>query len=175
MAESDLNKILSKSPSVFVVCKKDGPDETLVKICGDLKKSFKKICVVTVNKPYSFLIKEFARKKINSSSFYFVDCISATNMEQVPSKQCTYISSPKALTELAIALNNLSKDVDLVVIDSFSGLAFHNELFFTYRFVNSIISKFRKKSIKSICLVVGETKKEILADISLFADKIIAI
>ncbi len=82
---------------------------------------------------------------------------------------------PKALTELAIALNNLPKDVDLVIIDSFSGLAFYNDIFLTYRFMNSITSKFRKKSLKSICLVVGETKQETIADLSLFSDRVVTL
>lgn len=173
--DTAIKKLLTVNQNVVLVCKKKGPDETLIDLCGELKKSFKKICIVTVNKPFSFLAKKLDAKKIDYSKFYFIDCISATTMEQVPSKQCTYISSPKALTELAIVLNSLSKSVDLVIIDSFSGLAFHNDLFLTYRFMNSITSRFRKNSLKSICLVIGETKKETIADISLFADKILDI
>jgi hypothetical protein len=175
MASVDLKKVLKENQSVVLVCKSDGPEETVLNICSDLKKSFKKICIVTVNKPCSFWIRKFVEKNIDSSKFYFVDCISASSMEQVPSKQCNYISSPKALTELAIALNGLPKDVELVILDSFSGLTYYNDPFITFRFMNSITARFRKNSLKSICLVVGEAKKELISDMSLFSDKTITI
>lgn len=169
----DIAKILNKDQNVVLICKKKSPEETLLDICASLKNRSKRICVVTVNKPVSFLIKKFEEKKINYSNVYFIDCISSSLMNQFPSSQCVYVSSPKALTELAIALNRLPKDIDLVILDSFSGLAFYNDIFLTYRFMNSIISKFRKKSLKSICLVVGETKQETISDLSLFSDKTI--
>lgn len=175
MASVDLKKVLKENQSIVLVCKKAGPEETVIDICSDLKKSFRKICVVTVNKPFSFWIKKFAENKIDSSKFHFIDCISASSMEQIPSKQCNYISSPTALTELAIVLNNLSKDTDLIILDSFSGLAYYNDSFLTFRFMNSITAKFRKNSLKSICLVVGETKKELISDMSLFSDKTIIV
>ena len=175
MAPVDLKKVLKENQSIVLVCKKAGPEETVIDICSDLKKSFRKICVVTVNKPFSFWIKKFAENKIDSSKFYFIDCISASTMEQIPSKQCTYVSSPKALTELAIALNSLPKEIDLVILDSFSGLVLHNDPFITFRFMNSVNAKLRKNSLKAIYLVVGETKEEVISDLSLFSDKIVSV
>lgn len=170
-----LKSLFVKSQSTVVVCKKENPADVLVKLCESMKKKYKKICVVTINKPYSLLIKKFNERKVDYSKFYFIDCVSASMMEQIPSKQCTYISSPKALTELAINLNNLPKDVDLVILDNFSSLVFYNDPFLSLRFMNSVTSKFRKNSLNSICLVVGETKPEVLTDLSLFADKIISM
>lgn len=165
---------LKKSQSMVLICKSKSPEEVSIELCSDLKKNFKKICLVTVNKPLSYWLKKFKEEKVDSSGFYFVDCISTSTMEQIPSKQCTYISSPKALTELAIALNSLPKEVDLVILDSFTGLVFHNDPFVTFRFMNSINAKLRKNSLKAIYLVVGETKKEVISDLSLFSDKIVS-
>lgn len=175
MELSGLKRDIANNQSIVLICKNKGPEDAVFEICSDLKKSFKKICIVTVNKPFSFWVKKFGEKKIDYSKFYFIDCISASTMEQVPSKQCTYISSPKALTELAIALNSLSKEVDLIILDSFSGLVLHNDPFLTFRFMNSINAKFRRNSLKSLYLVVGETKKEVISDLSLFSDKIISM
>jgi hypothetical protein len=120
-------------------------------------------------------VKKFKENKVDSSKFYFIDCVSTSFMKQVASKQCTYITSPKALTELAIAVNNLPKDIDLVILDSFSGLAVYNSDILTLRFMNSITSRFRRTSIKSIYMAVGNIKPEMLADITLFADKVVNV
>jgi hypothetical protein len=169
-----LKKSLEGGQSIVLVCNKESPGEALLDLCESAKGKFKKICIVSANMPYFSLAEKLKGRKIDFSKFHFIDCISASSMKQIPAKQCEYISSPRALTELAIALNNLSSETDLVILDSFSGLVLHNNILLVLRFMNSITSKFRQNSLKSVCLVVGETKKETLADLSLFADRVLS-
>lgn len=147
----------------------------LVELCKISSKKFKKVCIVNVNKPYVRMVEKFKENKIDYSNYYFVDCISASFMNELPKTRSTYVSSPSALTELAIALNNIPSDIQFVVLDSFSGLAFYNGYPMALRFLNSITGRFREKGLKAVYLVVGETKKEILADLSLFADEILEL
>lgn len=173
--KKSLISIISKTPNTIVVSKTDTPENIMVDICKSAQKKFKHICIINANKPYSVLVEKFKKAKVDYSKFYFIDCVSASFMDKTSSKQSTYISSPSALTELAIALNNLPSETDLVILDSFSSLAFYNGYPMTLRFLNSITAKFRKNYLHAVYLVVGETKKEIIGDLSLFADDIIEI
>lgn len=174
-SKNNLIKTIEKNQTTIMVCKTISHEDALMSLCKSLKKKFKRTCIVNANTPYSTLIEKLKEKNIDYSKFYFVDCVSSSFLKQVRSNQCTFISSPHALTELAIALSNLPKEIDLVILDSFSGLAFYNDEQPTLRFLNSVTSRFRKKTLKAVYFVVGETKKEILADLSLFADNIVEI
>lgn len=164
-----------KNSSTVLLCKSKNTNEALVDLCKSSSKKFKRICIVSVNKPFTSLIKTLHEKKIDYSNFHFIDCISATFMQQIPSKQCTYISSPKALTELAIAIGGFIEDTDLIIFDNISGLFIHNGELMTLRFLNSIISRLSRTRIRGVYLLVGETKQELVADISLLVDKVVEI
>lgn len=175
MEVSKLISTLGKNQNLVLVCKNKTTDELTLELCKNSPKKFKNICVVTVNRPFPILLDKLKENKIDTTNFQFIDCISANYMEQIPSKQCTYISSPRALTELAITLGHMSRDVDLVIIDNISGLSFYNGEVLTLRFLNSLVIKFRKTNTKSIFLIISEANKDTLANLSLFADKIVSL
>lgn len=170
-----IRNILNKEQTLVLVCKSKASENLLFDLCRDASKKSKNICVITVNQTYSSIIEKFRQKKINSSRFQFVDCISAKYMSQVPSKQCTYISSPRALTEMAIVLSQLAGKTDLMIFDNINSLFLYNGEVLTLRFLNSLAIRLRKTSTKAVCFLMGETKREMLADLSLFADKIIEV
>jgi hypothetical protein len=172
---NSLTQKISKNNSSILICKTKSSEDVLIDLCKKSLKKFKRICIITINKPYSSLVKKFNEKKVDHNKFHFVDCISATFMQQINSKNCTYISSPKALTELAITINGLIDNTDLIILDNVSGLFIHNGELMTLRFLNSIISNLSRTKVNSVYLLMGDTKKETIANISLFADEVVKI
>jgi hypothetical protein len=164
---------LRENQNLLVVCKSKTPAEITKQICLDAPKNFKKIVVVSFNKSFADLIQKFENDKVDKKRLHFIDCISARYLYQIPSNQATYLSSPLALTELAILLADFLNESDLVVIDSISSLAVFNGFDMALRFINGLMLKIRKTNAKSICLFIPDSKKELLDDISLFADKVL--
>lgn len=166
---------LGKNKNLVLVCKNKKTENVTMELCKHSLKKFKKVCIVTSNRPYSDFLEYFKKNKIDVSRFRFIDCISANYMQKVPSPNCTYISSPRALTELSIELGRESIDADLVILDNVSSLSFYNGEVLTLRFLNSLTMKFRKIKTKSLFLITSGTNKETLANLGLFADKILAV
>jgi hypothetical protein len=170
-----ITKALNKDQNLVVLCKTKSSEGVMFDMCKDLSKKFNNVCIVTVNRPFSSLREKLNAENIDYSKFQFVDCISAKYMEQIPSKQCIYISSPRALTEMAITLTQMAKNLEVIIIDNINGLFLYNGEVLTLRFLNSLVIRLRKTNTKILYLLLGETSKDRLADLSLFADKVIEI
>ena len=175
MEVSKLISTLGKNKNLVLVCKNKKTEKVTMELCKHSLKKFKNVCVVTVNRPYSDFLEYFKKNKIDASRFKFIDCISANYLQKVPSSKCTYISSPRALTELAIELGRESVEMDLVILDNVSNLSFYNGEVLSLRFLNSLTMKFRKIKTKSLFLISSAANKETLANLGLFADKVIAV
>jgi archaellum biogenesis ATPase FlaH len=141
-----------------------------------ISKEFRKICVVTVHNPFPVLVRKFQEEGINCSNYRFIDCISAKNMAVKDSEQCIYISSPLALTELAIAMEKIrtTHQMDLLILDNISSLLVYNNESAVLRFLHAMMTKLRRANVTTICPILEEEGKreEFMADLSLFADAV---
>ncbi len=172
--ESDILDCLKKNQNIVVIYNSVEHEKAMIELHKAVSDAFK-ICMITIHKPFSSLIKKFQQENIDYSKYCFIDCISAKNSLVKDSKQCMYISSPTALTELALAMEKIKKKhkVDLIILDNISGFLLYNEEVAVLKFLHSMMTQIRKTDVKAIYSILKESKKEFIADLTLFADAII--
>jgi archaellum biogenesis ATPase FlaH len=133
---------------------------------------FKKICYVSLNKPYTTLIKILNEKSIDTKKFIFVDAVSGKVGKQ---DDVFFVSSPRALTDLGITMSKvLKKDIDIILFDSLSTLLIYEESSTVIKFSHSIISKSRETDKKCIFISMKEDMKTgMMKDLNMIVDKIV--
>ena len=108
-------------------------------------------CYVTFNKTCSSLYEFFNKNNIPTKNVKFIDAITRTIKDAESTPDCTYISSPESLTELAIVLKkHLEFPFKYMIFDSATNLI-------TYADVNNV-----KKFLKSIAFQSSEAKCKLI-------------
>ena len=86
---------------------------------GDMLDSLKQlsgksICYVTLNKTYNALRKDFEKNNIDAKNIMIVDAISKSiKPVQNVEKNCVFVDSPGALTDLSIAIKKREESLNL--------------------------------------------------------------
>jgi len=165
---------LNRNQNIVVICNSEYYEKTMIDLHKAVSKKFK-ICMITIHKSFPALIKKFKEQGIDYSNYCFIDCISVENSKVKDSEQCIYTPSPVALTELAIAVTKMRQmhKTDLIILDNISSMLIYNKEPTVLRFLNFMMAKVRKAETKAIYLILKESRKEIVADLTLFADAVI--
>lgn len=149
-------------------------------------------CYITLNKGRDALVDFFRRRRISPRKFFFVDCITKTILEPPERDDTIYISSPRALTELSLALtkiidavkiknavgqNSLIKKSSLfndLIIDSLSTLAVYESIPTITHFAHSLINRVREKRKMSLILIISDKdhKSGLFKDVELLVDDV---
>ena len=173
-AKNNIMGCLSKNQNVVVVSKSLNYEQTMMDMHKAVSKEFKKICMVTLNKPSSALVKKFQEEGIDYSNYCFIDCV--PSKEKVgESKQDTYVSSPSSLTELMLTIDKIKKihQIDLMILDNISSLLIYNKDVIVLKFLHSLMTRIRQTDTKVIYSILQKDMKGPMEDISLFADAVI--
>jgi hypothetical protein len=176
MAEKDnILSYLGKNQNIVLTCNSRDYEERMIDLHKAVSGKFKKICLITVRKSFDDLIKEFKEQGVDYSNYCFIDCISAELIKVRDTKQCIYIPSPVALTELAISINKMRTmhRIDLIILDNISSFLIYNQELPILRFLHAMMIKIRKTDIKSIYSILQGGRKSLIADLTLFADKVV--
>jgi hypothetical protein len=167
----DIVKNIKENDITVLIIPNNSYGDSLKNLVSDMSKIFNKICYISLNKPYKSLLKGFEQKGVTTKKLLFIDAVD----KGFDSEGIVHVSSPKALTELNIAITkSLSNGlVDSILFDSLSTLLMYEEPATVIKFAHSIISSFRIKGIKTVltCLE-GDAKSELIKDLSMFVDKI---
>ncbi|MEE9323091.1 MAG: hypothetical protein V3U72_00965 [Candidatus Aenigmarchaeota archaeon] len=151
--------------------------EKIKEIARIVSKLSKRVCYVTLNKPHETLLKDFKRDKIVSSGFFFIDCV--TKKEGKKAKErVNYVSSPKALTEMNIAMKKALTGgrIDSTIFDSLSTLLVYEGSHAVVRFAHSIVSMFRALGTKGILISLKEDiQSQLVIDLGMFVDKVVEL
>ncbi len=161
---------------VFLISEKNY-SESLKDIVDVSTKNFKKTCYVSLNKPYDTLIPMFQKAGIKTRNFIFIDCVKV-GIKGFSDVKVVFVSSPKALTEMDIAIKKaLDKEkFDGLVFDSLSTLLVYEEPSTLIKFSHSVISKLRSAGVKGIFLALkDDVKSELMKDLSMFVDKVVEV
>jgi hypothetical protein len=134
---------------------------------------------VSVNRPYTDLIKVFEKSEIVHDNLFFIDCITKElggKPADVPN--CVYIDSPKALTDISIAMHHFIEHTanrdKFIYIDSISTLSIHNDQNRMMKFIHYLTGKIRLWGIKGVMVALHEdADRKMIAEISPFCDKMI--
>ncbi len=174
--KKQLNEALSENQNILISSTIKTHEDTIKAFHKFISKNFKKICMITINEPVPVLMKKLEKDGTDFSNYYFIDCISQSmNIKITRSEKCLAIASPAALTELSIAIANLTKanKIDIIVLDSVSSLLIYNQDVITLKFMHFLMIKVRSMNIKGAYTIMKDGKEQILSDLALFADKIL--
>ena len=167
-----IKKEIEENQIMVVVVGNKAYANQLKSITLHLSQTFKKVCYVNLNKPAGTLLKEFEKYKIDVKKLYFVDATRYTDKYE----RVLHISSPKALTELTLAIDNtisLAK-IDFVIFDSLSTLLIYHDPATVVRFTHNLMSLLRRSDTKTIFISLKEDMKtDFMMDLIMFADKIV--
>ena len=99
----DIAKELSSNQTVLLLMPSMEYNDIIVDTIKKLSK--KSVCYVTLNKTFDSLKELFKKKKVNVDNITFIDTISM-RIKEAPdqTKNCYFVSSPEALTELSLTI-----------------------------------------------------------------------
>jgi len=172
--ENNILANLENSQNIVLLYNSKDNEKLMYDLHRAVSKKFKKICLVTIHQPFSTIIKKFEKEKIDSSNYCFIDCISAKNKKVKDTEQCLYIPSPSALTQLSLAITKVQEhNVDLIILDNISSLLVYNKEASILKFLHALTTKIRETKTKVIYSILKESRKEFIADLTLFSDAVI--
>jgi hypothetical protein len=168
---------LNKSQTLLLLVSSEKSHKISLDFAKSLSK--KKTLYITINKTYDSLKEELTKNKTNLNNVLFIDCISST-IKKSPknSENCFYVSSPGALTEIALAITKLNskQEYDYLVFDSVSGLEVYRKPDMISKFISSLINKLKSGKTKSVFFITGLNENNELANhLSSFVDKVVKV
>ncbi len=134
---------------------------------------------ISVNRPFNDLIKTLKKSEIAHDNLFLIDCITKElGGRPIDLPNCVYIDSPKALTDICIAMHQFiehtQKHNKFIYIDSISTLGIHNKPETMLKFVHYLTGKIRLWGIKGVMVALHEdTDRQMISQISPFCDRII--
>lgn len=173
-----LKEEIKENQIVVVVTSQPDYSEKLLEIIRHVAQDYKKICYITLNKPYDTIIAMLKKKDVNTNKFFFIDAITKTVRAPKEINQCTYIESPRSLTALNIVMNQVleTANVDLILFDSINTLLVYEKPMVVTKFLHAVMSKIRAYNTKGVFVgQKGNATKVLLKDLNMFADKIIEL
>ncbi len=157
---------------LFMISNKDY-DSKIRDIVSSASSSYKRICYVSINKPYSVISDSLKKQGIDIKKLFFVDC---TGNPCKTEGQVVRVSSPKALTEMSITINKVLElgRIEALIFDSLSTLLIYADPSTVVKFTHSLISSLRGKKASGVLVCVeGGKNAELVKDISMFADRVV--
>lgn len=133
---------------------------------------------VTINKPYSDLVKGMTSPPENVT---YVDSITALTGRGTPElPHVTYLDSPLALVEMNLAIADELKKVvsnkKFLVLDSVSTLLVYNSPQAVEKFCHTVISKNRNETVVGIFLMIeSEEHRSVVDTLAQFVDNVVFI
>ncbi|VVC03819.1 Uncharacterised protein [Candidatus Bilamarchaeum dharawalense] len=178
--EKELNSL--EDGEVFLI---SAPGEKLLEVNLNVlthlvNKGYRGV-IITLNNPYSVLVKIIEKHKIDQSKLYFIDCITKTAGGQaVRNENTLFISSPANLTELGVAVSQLiaamPKGKQFVMMDSLSTLAMYNSTGSVAKFSHFLITKIKLHEVSGVIISVeAEIDEQTKTQISSLCNKTIRL
>ncbi len=137
--------------------------------------NFKSICYIALSKPASAVMDDLKKEGVDIKKYSFIDCVSKKSRLKKLPKKTTFISSPKALTELAIVVSKKLHDekYDLVLLDSISSMLVYNNELNVVKFLHFVMIAIKATKAKAIYVIMrNDLGRKGMREIELFADNI---
>lgn len=135
------------------------------------------VCYVTLNKTCQNIIDTFKKNKINTENIKFIDGISRSIQDVNNTPDCTYLSSPEAVTELSLIISvHLKYPFDYLIIDSLTNLVTYTNQDTIIKLAKNIAGKIGKTECKAIFIALDIPEHQnLIKAIGAFADKVIKL
>lgn len=165
---------LKNNKTVLVLVQSKDYNDMVASLAKDL--SGKSVCYITLNKTFDALKESFKKKKVDTSGFIFVDAITKT-FRKVPDSTdgCYYISSPAAMTEIAISIDRFVKhDFEYIIFDSLTNLLIYERKAPVAKFIANIVNKIGSSKTKAVFFALAVDEHEaLIKEAGMFVDKVI--
>jgi len=172
----DLKKEVVDNQIVVVLIPNEQFSAKLMEIVDVMAKNFKKVCYISMNKPYDTIIKTLEKNNVDPKKFYFIDCITRTVRKPEAVDHCKFVTSPRALTELSITMTEVLKKqkVDSLIFDSLSTLLVYESLMAVTKFAHTIIAQIRVSNSHGVFTSLKEdVNPALVKDLNMFADRVL--
>ena len=158
---------------LVIVAKNSDYAESVADIMSAADRLYEKICYVSLNKPYKTVYKSLEEHGIDMGKIVFIDSVSG--IAKRADDSTIFVSSPKALTELSMAITDVvGKGAESFLVDSLSTLLIYDESSTVIKFAHALISKARMHDTHFVFTILKEdVKTELLKDLGMFVDKIV--
>jgi len=149
--------------------------EILKYYCNEKKAA----CIyVTVNKPYTNLMKILETKKINTQKMFVIDAITPVSAKSQEYDNAVLIGSPKGLTDISISATSAVKSIPgsdkFLFFDSLSTLLIYNDVGSVTKFIHFLVNKMKEWNISGAILTLEkETDPKMLSQLEHFVDRVI--
>jgi hypothetical protein len=133
---------------------------------------YERISFVSLNKPFSTLRENFTKLGLDSKNIFFIDAASGTAQTAT---NVTMVSSPRALTEMSIAINRslTTTKSEHLIFDSLSTLIAYEQPSTIIKFCHALINSMREKKVKGAFICLKEDiDNGLIKDLSMFVDKV---
>jgi len=170
----DIKKELDLNQNILLIVPGTYYNEQAAYIAKQLEGA--SICYVTLSKTYKSLQESFKKNKIDTKNIIFIDCISQTIVKSPPSeKNCYYVSSPGALTEVSIVIGKFLKhNFNYIIFDSLDSLLVYQKKAPIGKFVSGLVNKIKTTKTKAIFYALSSKEQsELIRNTGMFVDKVI--
>ena len=170
----EIEKILLPKQTLLLVMSREKYNEDILDSLKSL--SGKSVCYVTLNKTYKALREMFEENNIDMQNMIIIDAISKTIKPcQEIEKNCYFVNSPGALTELAIAIDKFLKyGFEYIIFDSLNSLLVYREMSSVSRWISCLVGKIRESGTRAIFYSVNlNGQDDMIKEVSALADKVV--
>ena len=133
---------------------------------------------ISLSKPYSSIINDLKKNKIDKKNILFIDCITETVSAPKRQKGISYVHSPADLTRLSIELGEFMESNSsnkFLMMGSLSTLLIYNNMNVVAAFVGNVAGKSSVCGIRNIIVTSPEKEMELIKKITPFFDKILRV
>jgi archaellum biogenesis ATPase FlaH len=170
----DVVKELDENQTVLAIMPSIAYNSVSLDITKKLSK--KNVCYVTLNKTFPSISDALKKKGVNVNNMVFIDAISKS-IRSVPDqdKNCYFVSSPAALTELSLAITKfLEHDFDYIIFDSLTNLLVYESKAPVAKFLSSLINKIKNTKTKAIFYVLDiKDHSNLIQQAEMFVDNVL--
>lgn len=173
----NLKKKIGDARVVLLILPRRTYTQEMLKISKQLGKEYRRFCYVSLNRPWEDLRKALEADEVDTSKFFFIDCISKET-RRAPEKitGCEFLSGPSALTEMNISISNNieAKKCDALLFDSLSTLLVYNKDTVVVRFTHDLIERVTAVGCTAFFTIIeGDEEGSMMKNIYMFLDRVV--
>ena len=168
-----IKKKLEKDQTILISVQPTKYQSTINSLVKELHKET--LCYISLNKTYESIKEVFDKQHVQDH--VIVDDISKTIKKvEGQKKDCYYINSPAALTELSLVINKLLEyEIDYLIFDAVSSMLVYRTAHEVENFLQTITSKIKGTKTKAVFLIIkNKQSEEVLEQASTYFDEVIS-
>jgi hypothetical protein len=168
---------LNNKKVVLITTAKKNAHSNLIKCLSIVQNYGRRLGFISLMYNVNDMIEEFRKNKLKSDRFFFVDVLTATTNVPPIMSNCIFVSSPDSMAEIRLSVKTLfsEKNREIVFFDSINEMAKHFGKYELTKFIHELIVITNSFSGKLIVFAQDDECADFIADISMFADKLIEL